>query len=65
MAMSKSPMPADDEHEKPDSEVMGTCESYTPEEEKAVLRKIDMVVLPFVCSSYPPVALTNHSRGRI
>lgn len=26
--------------------------SYTPEEEKAVLRKIDMVILPFVSDSH-------------
>lgn len=32
-------------------EIVGVCEGhegYTAEEEKAVLRKIDMVILPFV-----------------
>ena len=29
-------------------EILDMDDSYTPEEEKAVLRKIDMVILPFV-----------------
>lgn len=32
-------------------EILDMNDSYTPEEEKAVLRKIDMVILPFVCHS--------------
>ncbi|KAF5262986.1 hypothetical protein FOXYS1_6260, partial [Fusarium oxysporum] len=30
-------------------EILDMDDSYTPEEEKAVLRKIDMVILPFMC----------------
>ncbi|KAJ5670519.1 uncharacterized protein N7477_005882 [Penicillium maclennaniae] len=39
------------EENREGGEVMGVCEGYegyTAEEEKAVLRKIDMVILPFV-----------------
>jgi hypothetical protein len=32
-------------------EILDLDDSYTPEEEKAVLRKIDMVILPFVSRS--------------
>lgn len=31
-----------------DGEIIGICDQYTPEEEKAVLHKIDRVILPFV-----------------
>lgn len=35
-----------------DSDIVAVSDTYTTEEEKAVLRKIDMVILPFV-SVYP------------
>lgn len=31
-----------------DSDIVAVSDGYTAEEEKAVLRKIDMVILPFV-----------------
>lgn len=40
-----------DEAHRTSGEIIGVCEGYegyTVEEEKAVLRKIDMVILPFV-----------------
>ncbi|KAF9762892.1 hypothetical protein IL306_003285 [Fusarium sp. DS 682] len=39
------------EPEEPEArgEILDMDDSYTPEEEKAVLRKIDMVILPFMC----------------
>jgi hypothetical protein len=33
-----------------DSDIVAISDTYTAEEEKAVLRKIDMVILPFVSS---------------
>lgn len=36
-----------------DSDIVAVSDGYTVEEEKAVLRKIDMVILPFV-SFYLP-----------
>ncbi|KAJ5946833.1 hypothetical protein N7454_003672 [Penicillium verhagenii] len=38
-----------DEDHQSSGDILGECETYTPEEEKAVLRKIDMVILPFMC----------------
>jgi hypothetical protein len=37
-----------------DSDIVAVSDGYTVEEEKAVLRKIDMVVLPFVSFIYHP-----------
>ncbi|KAJ5123146.1 hypothetical protein N7448_009243 [Penicillium atrosanguineum] len=40
------------EAQRTSGEIIGVCEGYagyTAEEEKAVLRKIDMVILPFMC----------------
>lgn len=48
MASSKNPSPSKKEDHQIDGEIIGMCDQYTPEEEKAVLRKIDMVILPFV-----------------
>lgn len=42
---SKKPAPEKDGGQSLNGDMM---ETYTPEEEKAVLRKIDMVILPFV-----------------
>jgi hypothetical protein len=44
----KSPDSVKEEGDRPSGDIVGECETYTPEEEKAVLRKIDMVILPFV-----------------
>lgn len=49
MDESKKPAPEKDGGQSLNGDMM---EAYTPEEEKAVLRKIDMVILPFV--SFPP-----------
>lgn len=43
--------------EEQDATVDTQVEQYTPEEEKAVLRKIDLVVLPFV--SLPSICDSN------
>lgn len=40
-----APMPDEPEAR---GEILDLDDSYTPEEEKAVLRKIDLVILPFV-----------------
>ncbi|KAJ5690418.1 hypothetical protein N7462_004810 [Penicillium macrosclerotiorum] len=45
----KDPGPAKDEDHQSNGEIIGILEGYTPEEEKAVVRKIDMVILPFMC----------------
>lgn len=45
---SKSPDFVKEEGDRPSGDILGECETYTSEEEKAVLRKIDMVILPFV-----------------
>lgn len=39
---------ASNESDHSKGELVELPSSYTPEEEKAVLRKIDMVILPFV-----------------
>lgn len=47
----KDPQSPKDEYSRPSGEVVAVCEEYsfyTPEEEKRVLRKIDMMILPFV-----------------
>ncbi|KAH7151178.1 major facilitator superfamily transporter [Fusarium sp. MPI-SDFR-AT-0072] len=44
----KKSVPKPDEPEAR-GEILDMDDSYTPEEEKAVLRKIDMVILPFMC----------------
>ncbi|KAJ5900941.1 MFS general substrate transporter [Penicillium subrubescens] len=49
MASSKNSSPSKKEDPRIDGEIIGMCDQYTPEEEKAVLRKIDMVILPFMC----------------
>ncbi|KAJ5098284.1 MFS general substrate transporter [Penicillium argentinense] len=38
-----------DDGPRSSGDVVGVSEGYTAEEEKAVLRKIDMVILPFMC----------------
>lgn len=51
MDSSKEQEPFKDEAARTSGESVGVCEGYegyTAEEEKAVLRKIDMVILPFV-----------------
>lgn len=45
---SKSPDTVKEEGDRPSGDILGECEGYTSEEERAVLRKIDMVILPFV-----------------
>jgi hypothetical protein len=52
MASSKNSSPSKKEDPQIDGEIIGMCDQFTAEEEKAVLRKIDMVILPFV--SRPP-----------
>ncbi|KAJ4259547.1 hypothetical protein NW762_007476 [Fusarium torreyae] len=44
-------MSAPGEQDEPETrgEIIDMDDSYTPEEERAVLRKIDMVILPFMC----------------
>lgn len=44
----KSPDTVKEEGDQSSGDIVGEYETYTPEEEKAVLRKIDMVILPFV-----------------
>lgn len=44
-----------DEGHRSSEEIIATSNGYNPEEEKAVLRKIDMVILPFVRSPYSPL----------
>jgi hypothetical protein len=49
------PLTMDDPEKKEDvfrrdSDIVAISDTYTAEEEKAVLRKIDMVILPFVSS---------------
>ncbi|KAF7556800.1 hypothetical protein G7Z17_g1125 [Cylindrodendrum hubeiense] len=46
-----SPSVNDDEHER-QGEIVELSEEYTPEEERAVVRKIDMVILPFMCFTF-------------
>lgn len=51
MDSSKEQKSFKDEAARTSGEMAGVCEGYegyTAEEEKAVLRKIDMVILPFV-----------------
>ena len=51
MDSSKERKSFKDEAGRLSGEIVGVCEGYegyTAEEEKAVLRKIDMVILPFV-----------------
>jgi hypothetical protein len=48
MADSKTSDSTKKEDPQMDGEILGLCDQYTPEEEKAVLRKIDRVILPFV-----------------
>ena len=48
MTGHKSPSSVKDEDCGLSGDVVGSCETYTLEEEKAILRKIDMVILPFV-----------------
>ena len=45
----KSSAQIKDESDKLSAEVMGSSETFTLEDEKKVLRKIDLVILPFVC----------------
>lgn len=45
-------------------EIIGICDRYTAEEEKALLRKIDMVILPFV-SPDPSVVLTAQQANSV
>ncbi|OOQ90919.1 putative pantothenate transporter [Penicillium brasilianum] len=49
MAGSKTSDSTKKEDPPMDGEILGLCDQYTPEEEKAVLRKIDRVILPFMC----------------
>jgi hypothetical protein len=48
MADSKNSDSMNKEENQLNGEITGICEQYTEEEEKAVLRKIDTVILPFV-----------------
>lgn len=51
MDISKEHDSFKDEAHRTSGEVVGVCEGYegyTAEEEKTVLRKIDMVIMPFV-----------------
>jgi hypothetical protein len=51
MDSSKEQKSFKDEAHRMSGEIVGVCEGYegySVEEEKAVLRKIDMVILPFV-----------------
>ncbi|KAL4969179.1 major facilitator superfamily domain-containing protein [Aspergillus stella-maris] len=41
--------PMDDEKRRPSDSDAGIIETYTEEEEKALVRKLDMVILPFMC----------------
>ncbi|KAJ5370979.1 uncharacterized protein N7496_007071 [Penicillium cataractarum] len=49
MAGSKNSDSTKKEDPQKDGEIIGICDQYTLEEEKAVLRKIDRVILPFMC----------------
>lgn len=47
----KDPQSVKDEDRRPSADIVGVYEEYalySPEEEKRVLRKIDMMILPFV-----------------
>jgi hypothetical protein len=54
MASSKNSSPSKKDPQI-DGEIIGMCDQFTPEEEKAVLRKIDMVILPFVRADHPMI----------
>lgn len=47
MEETKSPV-SNDDGQNAAGEILDFSEGYTPAEEKTVLRKIDMVILPFV-----------------
>ena len=59
MSDSKSPGSVKEAGDRPSRDVVGECETYTPEEEKTVLRKIDMVILPFVRNLDPFLKLSR------
>lgn len=48
---SKPPPSVNDDEQEERGEIIELNEEYTAEEERAVLRKIDMVILPFVRTS--------------
>lgn len=52
MADSKNSDSMNKEENRFNGEITGICEQYTAEEEKAVLRKIDTVILPFVRANF-------------
>ena len=47
MEETKAPLPNDDGKQAAGA-ILDFSDGYTPAEEKAVLRKIDMVIMPFV-----------------
>ncbi|KPM43651.1 hypothetical protein AK830_g2867 [Neonectria ditissima] len=49
---SKPPLSVNDDEQEKRGEIVELNEEYTAEEEKAVLRKIDMVILPFMCFTF-------------
>ncbi|KAF7563992.1 hypothetical protein G7046_g124 [Stylonectria norvegica] len=49
---SKPPLSINDDSQEKRGDMIELNESYTLEEEKAVVRKIDMVILPFMCFTF-------------